>query len=131
MCNIYGNVWARRKADSTVTVGPTSYACSLAGEIVFCTPKKVGKIVEKDKSCATVVRQMGRSGEGTGGRRSGGGERRGRRQARHHHQDPCNRAWVVKLKPANWDADSANLKTGAAAMAAFVAKMQADGFKGC
>jgi len=27
---------------------------SLAGEIISYTPKKVGKAIEKDKSCATV-----------------------------------------------------------------------------
>ena len=54
MYNIESNVWAKREADGNVTVGLTSYACSLAGDIVSYTPKKVGKAVEKDKSCATV-----------------------------------------------------------------------------
>jgi glycine cleavage system H protein len=40
--------------DGNFIVGLTAYACSLAGEIVSCTPKKVVKAVEKDKSCATV-----------------------------------------------------------------------------
>ena len=54
MYNVDSNVWAMREADGNVTVGLTAYACSLAGEIVSYTPKKVGKAVEKDKSCATV-----------------------------------------------------------------------------
>lgn len=37
--NIDNNVWARREADGNVTVGLTSYACALAGEIVSYTPK--------------------------------------------------------------------------------------------
>ena len=38
---------------------------------------------------------------------------------------------MVKLKPANWDAESPGLATGAAAAAAFEAKMNAEGFAGC
>jgi len=37
----------------------------------------------------------------------------------------------VKIKPANRDAHAATLNTGAKALAAFEAKMQADGFKAC
>jgi glycine cleavage system H protein len=37
----------------------------------------------------------------------------------------------VKLKPSNWDAESAALVTGAAVAPAFEAKMTADGFAGC
>jgi len=47
------------------------------------------------------------------------------------NKDPYAQGWVVKIKPANWDADAATLKTGAKALAAFEAKMQADGFKAC
>ena len=32
--NVENNAWAKREADGTVAVGLTSYACSLAGEIV-------------------------------------------------------------------------------------------------
>ena len=45
--NVGNNVWAKHEADGTVAVGLTSYACSLAGEIVSYTPKKIGKAVEK------------------------------------------------------------------------------------
>ncbi|MDH4274351.1 MAG: glycine cleavage system protein H, partial [Gammaproteobacteria bacterium] len=48
------NTWARREDDGIVIVGMTSYACSLSGQIVAYTPKKVGKDVAKNKSCATV-----------------------------------------------------------------------------
>ena len=41
--NVDNNVWARREGDGTITIGMTSYACSLAGEFVSYTPKKVGK----------------------------------------------------------------------------------------
>ena len=52
--NVENNVWCRKEADGTITVGMTAYACSLAGEIVAYTPKKAGKAIDKDKSVATV-----------------------------------------------------------------------------
>ena len=52
--NVESNVWTRREADDNVTIGLTAYACSLAGGVVSYTPKKIGKAVEKDKSCTTV-----------------------------------------------------------------------------
>lgn len=38
---------------------------------------------------------------------------------------------VVKIKPANWDAEAGALVTGAAVTTAFEQKMTADGFAGC
>ena len=75
MYNVESNVWARREADGNVTVGLTAYACSLASEIVSYTPKKdwqgyrEGQILRH-----RGIRQVGGTGEDTGGRRSGGGE---------------------------------------------------------
>lgn len=130
--NIENNVWARREADGAVTVGLTSYACSLAGEIVSYTPKKAGKAIDKDKSCATVE-----SGKWVGPVKSPvAGEVVAVNDAVSAkpsliNKDPYGEGWMVKLKPVNWDEDSKSLKTGQDALAAFEAKMQADGFKGC
>ncbi len=130
--NVENNVWARREADGTVTVGLTAYACALAGEIVSYTPKKPGKAIEKDKSCATVE-----SGKWVGPVKSPvAGEVVAVNEAISGkpgtiNKDPYGEGWVVKLKPSHWDEDSKDLKTGQDALAAFEAKMQADGFKGC
>lgn len=130
--NIENNVWARREPDGTVTVGLTAYACSLAGEIVAYTPKKAGKAIDKDKSCATVE-----SGKWVGPVKSPvAGEVVAVNEAVSAkpsliNKDPYGEGWIVKLKPSNWDEDSKGLKTGQEALAAFEAKMQADGFKGC
>jgi glycine cleavage system H protein len=131
MYNVDNNVWAKREADGNVAVGLTAYACSLAGEIVSYTPKKVGKAVEKDKSCATVE-----SGKWVGPVKTPvAGEVVAVNDAVAAkpgtiNQDPYA-GWIVKVKPTNWEGDIANLKTGPTAMAAFEAKMQADNFKGC
>jgi glycine cleavage system H protein len=130
--NIENNAWARKESDGTVTVGVTSYACSLAGEVVSYTPKKAGKAIDKDKSCATVE-----SGKWVGPVKSPiAGEVVAVNDAVSAtpgliNKDPYGQGWIVKLKPSNWDADVATLKTGADAAKAFEAKMDADGFKGC
>lgn len=130
--NIENNVWARKESDGSVTIGLTSYACSLAGEIVAYTPKKVGKEIAQDKSCATVE-----SGKWVGPVKTPiTGEVTKINDAVSAkpgliNKDPYGEGWVVKMKPTNWEGESGSLKTGADALKAFEAKMQAEGFKGC
>ena len=130
--NIENNVWVRKEGDGTVTLGLTAYACSLAGEIVSYTPKKLGKDVKKDKSCATVE-----SGKWVGPAKTPvSGEVVAINDAVAAkpgliNQDPYGEGWLVKIKPSDWDGESADLKTGADALAAFEAKMQSEGFGGC
>jgi len=130
--NIESNVWVRKESDGTATVGLTSYACSLAGQIVSYTPKKAGKAVKKDKSCATVE-----SGKWVGPAKTPvTGEVVETNPAVAAkpgliNEDPYGEGWLVKIKPEDWDGESGDLKTGADALAAFEAKMEADGFGGC
>ncbi len=130
--NVENNVWARREDDGTVTIGMTAYAAALAGQIVSYTPKKVGKSVKKDKSCATVE-----SGKWVGPAKSPvAGEVVAVNDAVSANpglinEDPYGEGWLVKIQPSDWDADSAGLVGGADAIAAFEAKMEADGFDGC
>jgi glycine cleavage system H protein len=132
---LYGvdsNVWIRQESDGTATVGLTSYACSLAGQIVSYTPKKEGKEVKKDKSCATVE-----SGKWVGPVKTPvTGEVVATNEAVAANpglinQDPYGAGWVVKIRPSDWSGDIASLKTGADALQAFEEKMNADGFGGC
>jgi glycine cleavage system H protein len=130
--DIENNVWARRENDGTVTVGLTAYACSLAGQIVSFTPKKAGKDVKKNKSCATVE-----SGKWVGPVKApAAGDVTAVNDAVQSNpglinEDPYDRGWLVRIQPTEWDADAADLKTGADALAAFEAKMNAEGFGGC
>lgn len=130
--HVENNVWARRDADGTLTVGMTSYACSLAGEIVSYTPKKVGKEIEQNKSVATVE-----SGKWVGPVKAPvTGEIVALNDAvaakpGSVNADPYGAGWLVRMKPTNWDAESVVLVTGAAAAAAFEDKMNVDGFGGC
>lgn len=130
--NVDNNVWARREGDGTIVVGMTAYACSLAGEIVSYTPKKVGKEIEQNKSVCTVE-----SGKWVGPVKAPvTGEVIATNEAVAAkpgtiNADPYGNGWLVKMKPANWDGDSGALITGAAVSGAFEAKMNADGFGGC
>ncbi|MBS0001895.1 MAG: glycine cleavage system protein GcvH [Thioalkalivibrio sp.] len=130
--NIENNVWVRKESDGTATVGLTSYACSLAGTIVSYTPKKAGKTVKQDKSCATVE-----SGKWVGPAKTPvTGEVVNTNDAVAAkpgliNEDPYNEGWLVKMQPEDWDGESGDLKTGADALSAFEAKMEADGFGGC
>jgi len=130
--NIENNVWVRKESDGTATVGLTSYACSLAGTIVSYTPKKAGKTVKQDKSCATVE-----SGKWVGPAKTPvTGEVVNTNDAVAAkpgliNEDPYGEGWLVKMQPEDWDGESADLKTGADALSAFEAKMEADGFGGC
>lgn len=130
--SVDNNVWVRQESDGSATVGLTSYACSLAGQIVSFTPKKVGKDVKKDKSCATVE-----SGKWVGPAKTPvAGEVAATNDAVSANpglinEDPYGEGWLVRIKPADWEGDTADLTTGADALAAFEAKMEADGFGGC
>lgn len=130
--NVENNVWARREDDGTVTIGMTTYAAALAGQIVSCTPKKVGRSVEQNKSAATVE-----SGKWVGPVKAPvSGEVVAVNEAVTSspgtiNSDPYGSGWMVKLKPSNWDGDSAALITGGAVAEAFEAKMNADGYAGC
>ncbi|MFP4079726.1 MAG: glycine cleavage system protein GcvH [Ectothiorhodospira sp.] len=130
--SIENNVWVRRESDGTATVGLTAYAATLAGQVVSYTPKKAGKDVKKDKSCATVE-----SGKWVGPAKTPvGGEVTAVNEAVSANpglinQDPYGEGWLVKIQPADWDGDTADLKTGGEALQAFQEKMEADGFEGC
>lgn len=130
--NVENNVWARVESDGNVTIGMTSYACSLAGAIVSYTPKKVGKGVDQDKSCATVE-----SGKWVGPVKAPvAGEVVAINDAVAAkpgliNEDPYGAGWLIKMKPEDWAGQSGVLVTGADAMSKFEAKMDADGFKGC
>ena len=130
--NVENNVWARKEADGTVTIGMTAYACALAGEVVAYTPKKVGRSVELNKSAATLE-----SGKWVGPVKTPvAGEVVAINDAvsanpKSINADPYGNGWLVKIKPASWEGDAASLVTGAAVTKAFEAKMAADGFAGC
>lgn len=130
--HVDSNVWARLEADGAITVGMTSYACSLAGQLVAATPKKIGKDVEQKQTICTVE-----SGKWVGPIKA---PVSGKLIAINEpaidkptlvNEDPYGYGWLAKLQPSRWDAEKASLVTGADIAAVFEAKMNADGFGGC
>ncbi len=120
--------WARREPDGTVVIGITDVAQHLAKSIISATPKETGKAVKKGKSAGTVE-----SGKWVGpvtapvngtiiavnpALKSKPGVL---------NTDPYGEGWFVKIKPDNWEADSADLVTGAAGIEAYQKLLDAQG----
>ena len=130
--HVDGNVWARLEADGTITLGMTSYACALAGQLVAATPKKIGKQIEQNKTVFTVE-----SGKWVGPVKAPvSGELIEINEAVSVkpglvNEDPYGAGWMAKIKPADWESESGKLVSGAAIGPAFEGKMNADGFGGC
>ena len=130
--NVENNVWARKEGDGTLTIVMTSYACSLAGEIVSYTPKKVGREIRPGKSFATIE-----SGKWVGPAKSAaGGEVVETNDALAANpslanDDPYGQGWLAVLQPEDWETVKAGLPPGASVAPAYEAKMDADKFAGC
>jgi len=130
--NVDDNVWASLDENGRLTIGMTSYACSLSGQIVSYTPRKIGKSVKKNKSCATVE-----SGKWVGPVKAPvSGEiieinSLLELQPELINTDPYGKGWIIRMQPQNWSADSVDLVSGALALARFDEKMEQDGFGGC
>jgi glycine cleavage system H protein len=130
--DVENHVWYRELDDGNVRIGMTAVAAALAGQLVAVTPKKVGRSVKAGKSCATVE-----SGKWVGPARSAAA---GEVVAINDevvatptlaNEDPYEKGWLLDLAPEDWDGVRAGLLTGEAMVAAYEAKMAADGFEGC
>ena len=129
--DVENHIWFTEVGDGTVRLGMTSIATAMAGQLVAFTPKKVGRAVRAGRSCATVE-----SGKWVGPAKSAAG---GEVVAVNEdlltnpsmaNQDPYA-AWMVQLKPEEWDSVKAGLTPGSAVAGPYEAKMTSDGFEGC
>jgi glycine cleavage system H protein len=106
------HVWARRDGE-LVTVGMTDVAQNMAKTIVAVTPKAAGKVVQKGRNIATVE-----SGKWVGPVSAPvTGEIVEVNEALSAspglvNSDPYGAGWVARLRPADWEADVAELVTG-------------------
>lgn len=129
--DVENHIWFEEVGDGNVRLGMTAVATAMAGELVAFTPKKVGRAIKPGKSCATVE-----SGKWVGPAKSAaGGEVVEVNDAmvsspKLANQDPYA-AWLVVLKPEDWDAVKATLTPGVSVADSYEAKMAADGFAGC
>ncbi len=124
------HVWLRVSGDGPVTVGINDVAQNLAGPIVSFTPKKAGRSVPKGQSLATIesskwvgpvpapvtgeiveVNEVVRKNPGI------------------LNRDPYGEGWLVKLRPASWETDRADLATGSPGLEAYRAFLEAQGIE--
>lgn len=130
--NVEDNVWARLEADGNIIIGMTSHGCALSGEIVAWTAKKIGRVIEQNKSAGTVE-----SGKWVGPIKAPvAGEIVAVNEAAVGspsliNADPYGAGWLLRMRPLDWQRDSAHLLSGADAVSAFEEKMQNEGFAGC
>ncbi|MYF07392.1 MAG: glycine cleavage system protein H [Rhodospirillaceae bacterium] len=129
--DVPNHIWFTEIGDGTARLGMTSVATAMAGNLVAFTPKKVGRSVKAGRSCATVE-----SGKWVGPAKSAaGGEVVEVNEALVEepslaNQDPYA-AWMVVLRPDDWDGVKPTLTPGAGVAAPYEAKMDEDGFAGC
>lgn len=122
------HVWLRLEDDGTVTLGLTEAALHLAGIVVSATPKKVGRTVKKGKSSGTVE-----SGKWVGPVKSPvNGEILANNEALRSdpkilNADPYGAGWFVKVQPADWETDKADLLTGSEAVESYTAFLVEEG----
>jgi glycine cleavage system H protein len=121
------HVWARRLED-LVEVGLTDVAQNMAKGIISVTPKKVGRTLRAQQSVATVE-----SGKWVGPVPSPvAGEiveinAAVVAQPGLINSDPYGGGWVARVRPTDWDTDSAELTIGADGIAAYEAFLEAEG----
>jgi len=114
------HAWARREADGTVAIGITDVAQHMAKGIINATPKDVGRTVKQGKSAGTLE-----SGKWVGPVTSPvTGEivevnEAVRAKPALINEDPYGEGWFVKVRPEDWDGESAVLVTGEAGVAAY------------
>jgi len=130
--DVDNNIWFKELGDGTVRIGMTAVAVAMAGQLVACTPKKVGRKVEAGKSCATIE-----SGKWVGPAKSiAGGEVVAVNDALvakpdTANADPYGAGWLIVLKPDDWASVKPKLTPGTEVAPKYEAKMTADNFAGC
>jgi glycine cleavage system H protein len=124
------HVWLRSSGEGPVTVGISDVAQNLAGPIVSCTPKKAGRSVPKGQSVATIEssKWVGPVPAPVTGEIVEVNEAV-RKNPGLLNRDPYGEGWLVKLKPASWEADRTELATGAAGLEAYRAFLEAQGIR--
>lgn len=124
------HVWARPQADGSVVIGVTDVAQSLAHSIISALPKKVGRPAKKGRSLGTIE-----SGKWVGPVTSPvTGEVLETNPALATNPgiinaDPYGEGWYMRIMPDDWDADMRDLVTGADAVAAYRAFLEAEGIE--
>ena len=114
------HVWARPEEDGMVTIGITDVAQNMAKGIVNATPKDAGRTVQKGKSAGTLEsgKWVGPVTSPVTGEIAAVNETMKAKPSL-INSDPYGEGWFVRVKPTDWEGESAALVTGDAAVAAY------------
>ena len=130
--DVENNIWYRENEDDTITVGMTSVATAMAGQIVAITPKRAGRKVQPGRSCAIVE-----SGKWVGPAKllSGGEVVEVNSDIVSTpglaNSEPYSGGWLLKIRVDDWGSIKPQLTMGNEITAPYEAKMESDGFAGC
>ncbi len=130
--DVGNNLWYRDNGDGTFTAGMTMIATGMAGQLVAFTPKKTGKSIAGGKSCATVE-----SGKWVGPAKIAFDaeiietNEELNANPKLANSDTYGAGWMVKVRPADFEAAKASLTPGSEVAGPYEAKMDADSFAGC
>ena len=114
------NVWLRDNGDGTIDMGMTDIAQTMAGSVIHCRPKSLGKKVKKGKSVATVE-----SGKWVGPVKTPlTGEITASNDAVESdatilNKSPYKLGWIVRIKPSDFETEKNDLVSGADALEGF------------
>jgi len=122
------HVWARRQEDGTVRIGLTDVAQNLAKKVIVVRPKAVGKTLARAQSAGTVEsgKWVGPVPAPVAGEIVTVNDELVATPSL-MNDDPYGRGWLLALRPSAWDADAAQLATGADGLAAYERFLEAQG----
>ena len=125
-------VWYRELLDGLVEVGVTSVAVAMAGTIVAVTPKRAGRRLAAGNACAVfesgkfvgpakvaLPAEIVRSNDAI------------MERPLLAHSDPYGAAWLVVLRPDDWDGAKGLLTPGRDVAGPYLELMRLANFAGC
>ena len=124
------HVWAKPMGGGVVRVGITAVAAKLSGgklAAITVKTKNIGQEVKQAKSLATV--ESSKFVGPVPAPVTGVLLRANEKLAADPNlavSDPYGEGWVAEMQAANWDGEKSALATGAAGIAAYQAKLEAD-----
>lgn len=125
------HVWARPLGNGLVRVGMTAVAAKLSGgklAAITVKSKSIGQEVKQAKSIATI--ESSKFVGPVPAPISGVLLRANDKLAADPNiavADPYGEGWIAEMQASAWDAEKGNLATGESGIAAYKAKLEADG----
>ena len=123
--------WAKLEDDNVVRVGITAVAAKLSGgklAALTVKGKAIGQEVKQGKSVATV--ESSKFVGPVPAPATGVLVRANDKLAANPNlaiADPYGEGWIAEIKPSAWDVEKTSLITGTSGVAAYQAKLEADG----